>query len=335
MENVPVKFLQHREKILLLVIGCIFLAAGVIRHFYLQQEAAADKLMVPMVVPAAGNTENSLLLTWFWTKERPEPPGIVDYRIYINDWQAGSWKEWQYGPCGAAKMAHSQGPKTWSPSVRYQCTLTGLEDYTYYMIGIEPVLANGKTLPKHIIEAGTLSAGPKVTALDYGLLGRGETDDTEMLQRLINICPPGGAVVLGRGLYRSGPLRLHGQMTLRLQDGARLEALPRNTANPAAVLPSLPALLNGEGGHVIRIEGPGQICGAGYPLLRFKGTKNLCLQDVKWLQTTTAGSGTEKDLQFLDCREVVLNGVTAVGLTKDGLDFSGSRSVLLASSILP
>ena len=320
------------EKILtrvafLLVVSLLLFGCG-----YQEQNNLAQ--VVPVQVPAAAVTDSSALLTWYWPPERPEPPGIVDYNLYINNWAAGSTKNWRYGAPGQPRTALVQTQAGQKPQEKFQCTLTGLEDYTYYQVYLEPVLANGKTLPRSMMTVATKPAGEALHVLEFGVLGDNSRDDTEMLQRIINLCPPGGKVVLRRGTYYSGPLRVHGQMTLKLKDGAVLKALPAATPNVAAVLP-LPdttlALLNCVEGTDFCLSGPGGIEGGDYPLLSCRKTGNVYLQGVR-LQ---AGAGREPALVLLDCRGLVFNDVRFQDFSVGRVQLTGSTDLLAANCRLP
>jgi hypothetical protein len=299
-----------------------------------RETAGKLELVVPVQVPAAAVTEHSALLTWYWPASRPQPPGIVDYNLYINDWAAGGTKDWAYGRPGQPRQAQVYKVAGGTGETKYQCTLTGLEDYTYYQVYLEPVRADGKTLPRSMMAFATRPAGEVLRVMEYGVLGEKATDDTELLQRIINLCPPGGKVVLRRGTYFSGPLRLHGDMTLQLEAGAVLTALPAATPNVAAVLP-LPevplALLNCVRGESLRVLGAGKIVGAAYPLLSCRQTGNVCLQDVE----LEAGNGAASNLVLRDCHGVAFNNVAFRNFRTSGVELTGSTELVVANCRLP
>ena len=291
-------------------------------------------LIVPVQVPEAAVTDHSALLTWYWPSSRPEPAGIVDYNLYINDWAAGGTKDWAYGRPGQPRQAQVFKVAGADAQARYQCTLTGLEDYTYYQVYLEPVLANGKTLPRSMMAFATRPAGEVLRVMEYGVLGEQSTDDTELLQRILNLCPPGGKVVLGRGRYRSGPLRLHGDMTLQLDAGAVLTALPAATPNVAAVLPlpGLPlGLLNCAGGDGLRLTGQGRLEGGAYPLLVCRRTGNIYLQDV---ELKARGDATAA-LTLRECRGLAFNNVQFQDFAPGSLELTGTTDVVVANRRLP
>ena len=59
---------------------------------------------------------------------------------------------------------------------------------------------------------------------DFGAVGDGVTDDTAAIQSAINLCPPGGRVMVTAGTYWVRPLVLKSHMTLELKKDAVLLA---------------------------------------------------------------------------------------------------------------
>ena len=55
-----------------------------------------------------------------------------------------------------------------------------------------------------------------------GAKGDGITDDTEIIQSAIDLCPAGGRVIIPQGTYRIRPVTLKSDITLELKKGARL-----------------------------------------------------------------------------------------------------------------
>lgn len=99
-------------------------------------------------------------------------------------------------------------------------------------------------------EARARTAPPRrpidVTRPPYGAAGDGKTPDTAALQRAIDACGPDEEVYLPAGTYLTGGLRLHGDMALRLDEGAVLLGSDR----PEDYLPKLKS----------RFEGVEQLC---------------------------------------------------------------------------
>ena len=96
----------------------------------------------------------------------------------------------------------------------------------------------------------------------FGAKGDGEHDDTPMLQAAILCCPEGGRVVVPRGDYCTGPLFLKSDMTLEIQEGARL--LLQTDRNRLAVLPGVTRRTDDQGEVLLGLfEGNPLDCFAG------------------------------------------------------------------------
>jgi hypothetical protein len=135
-------------------------------------------LVVPVQVPAAAVTEHSALLTWYWPPVRPEPPeSWITIYILMTGQQAAPKTGLRTAGTAAAGSGVQSGGGT--GETKYQCTLTGLEDYTYYQVYLEPVRADGKTLPRSMMAFATRPAGEVLRVMEYGVLGEKATDDTE------------------------------------------------------------------------------------------------------------------------------------------------------------
>jgi hypothetical protein len=308
---------------------CLCVGAGIFFFWGQKSDQKPNPFLVFVDVPTNSVTTDSAVVTWYWTKERPEPKGIQDYNLYIEDWEAGGTNDWNYGPPDAPQEALLYKTSTSPVEKRHQCTITGLQDDTYYHVYLEPVLEDGTKLPRSMLEFATPKAGENIYPLEYGVFGDGRGDDTEMLQRIINLCPPGGTVVLKRGLYKTGPLRLHGQMTLKLRAGAVLEALPQATKNPVAVLPieNTPlALLNCKGGHDLRISGQGMILAGDYPLLACTNSKNIYLQALTLQQKTPQA----KAIVLNACQGVSVNAVTFNDFLPQSVNLINCTDILTA-----
>ena len=104
---------------------------------------------------------------------------------------------------------------------------------------------------------------------EYGARGDGETIDTHAIQQAIDACHTagGGRVLLPRGRYPSGTLRLRNGVTLHIDEGARLTGVKDLTAYAGFEAEGWRnrrwnrALIIGEGLHNIAITGDGMIDG--------------------------------------------------------------------------
>lgn len=98
---------------------------------------------------------------------------------------------------------------------------------------------------------------------DHGAVGDGKAMDRQALQSAIDACRAagGGTVFLPPGTYRSGALRLHSQVTLRLSAGARL--LGSGDVEDYRIDGELVGLLSARDSGSITIRGEGVIDGNG------------------------------------------------------------------------
>ena len=128
----------------------------------------------------------------------------------------------------------------------------------------------------------TLREARVLDVRDFGAVGDGVTMNREAIQRAFDACGEDEEVWFPAGVYRTGGLRLHSRMRVRLDPGAEL----RGTDCPEDYLPKIPSrfegtemecyqsLLNlGQMDHTagpncsqVLIYGGGTICGGGQPL---------------------------------------------------------------------
>jgi polygalacturonase len=161
----------------------------------------------------------------------------------------------------------------------------------------------------------------ETAALDvrlFGAAGDGASDDTAALQAAIAACPTGGTVILGPGVWASGPLFLKSGITLYLRPGAVLRGHAERTKYP--ILPG-------------RVERPGR---PDLFLGSWEGDPDDCfaslLTGLDVADVTIAGGGMidgnaaagdwwqwpkerrparrPRTLFFNECRDVLVQGVT-------------------------
>ena len=67
-----------------------------------------------------------------------------------------------------------------------------------------------------------LAAGGVINVLDHGALGDGTTLNTAAFQKAVDACvkQKGGTILVPAGIYRTGPIQLQSNITLRLEAGA-------------------------------------------------------------------------------------------------------------------
>ncbi len=188
---------------------------------------------------------------------------------------------------------------------------------------------------------------------EYGAKGDGFTDNTFMLQHLIDSCHHlgGGTVILNSGIYLSGTLHLKSNITIHIRPAATLKAIPKKEAFPLlqSTIPSrmdkVPwkAFIRAENQENITITGGGTINGSGdseafkegisdsperpYGLL-FIGCRNIKIENLRlensafWMQ------------RYFNCNGVNLSGLEVynhANKNNDGIDIDSSEDVIISN----
>ena len=112
-------------------------------------------------------------------------------------------------------------------------SLTPETEYTVEVLMGEQFLGSGT--------CSTRSISVRHNVREYGATGDGTTMDTEALQAALDACGKNEEVVLPPGIYCTGALRLHSDMSLYLEAGAVL----KGTACPKDYLPRIPSRFEG------------------------------------------------------------------------------------------
>ena len=216
---------------------------------------------------------------------------------------------------------------------RIHCTFEGLAPgsaHTFGVkMGVKPV-GEGEAI---------LSASPKRhDVTDFGAKGDGVTLNTAALQAAIDACGKGEEVFIPEGVFMTGALRLHSDMSLYLAEGAVL----RGTEDPEDYLPKIrsrfdgtemecyQSLINlGELDHTagpncrnVLIHGKGTICGGGQPLAlaiidaeqeRLKAYIAALSEEVRKTyenEHTIAGRARGRLINLSNCENVRVTGLT-------------------------
>ena len=82
------------------------------------------------------------------------------------------------------------------------------------------VFQNGVLL--YSITARTVKERRQISVRDFGAAGDGIAMDTEALQKAIDACTESDEVLIPKGIYKTGALRLHSNMSMYLEEGAHL-----------------------------------------------------------------------------------------------------------------
>lgn len=180
-----------------------------------------------LCVPAQATEHNKTLLVW----NKPDVYGdVVDYRVYMNGQALGTAE-------GNARI-HSPAQEYVDSfraadkdgfhvrTVAHNYTVTGLSPRTTYQFSVTAVRKDGTESPASgPITVTTTPERHRVTITHpaYKAVGDGKTLNTKAIQKAIDTCrTPGCTVVIPAGTFKTGAIFLHSDMTLELQEGARL-----------------------------------------------------------------------------------------------------------------
>ncbi|MFK0009328.1 glycosyl hydrolase family 28 protein [Paenarthrobacter sp. NPDC090520] len=180
-----------------------------------------------LCVPAQATEEDKTLLVW-------NKPGsyvdVVDYRIYMNGQPLGTAEQnaRSHSPAqeyvDAFRAADKDGFHV--RTVAHNFTVTGLAPKTAYQFSVTAIRADGtESAASGPITVTTTPARHRVviTHPAYKAVGDGQTLNTRAIQKAIDTCrTPGCTVVVPAGTFKTGAIFLHSDMTLELEDGARL-----------------------------------------------------------------------------------------------------------------
>lgn len=146
----------------------------------------------------ASNTDTSVVLTW----EKPEHySNISGYNIYLGGVLVATTNMTYYKITGL------------SPSATY--------DFTVKAVGSDGAVLSS---PSNQLEVTTTATPKRYNVKDYGATGDGTTKDTVALQKTIDACKEKNCeVYLPAGVYLSGALNLHSDMTFYVDANAQLK----------------------------------------------------------------------------------------------------------------
>jgi exo-poly-alpha-galacturonosidase len=240
--------------------------------------AANDRPAPPtdVRVPALAFDANSITLAW----ERPaDHAGIVDYHVFVNGQLAGSASQNTTSPAKPFIDGFYADP-TNSQQVRVVMetfTATNLQPDTRYTFTVRSVDAAGnESRDSERVTRFTTPLPREFDVTQFGAVGDGATVNTKAIQAAIDACTPGGEVVIPAGVFKSGAIFLHSDMTLQVAAGGTLLGSENAADYPYNFLlydystdPRFYSLINAhtyDYGTLrnIRIVGPGTIDGHGW-----------------------------------------------------------------------
>lgn len=240
--------------------------------------AVTDLTLLPMTA-----TPHSAVLSW------DNPAGTEDgrtYEIFLNGEKAGS------------------SPVT-------NIALSGLRPGTSYEVKVS---YKGATSP--VVSFTTPPEEEVVDVLSFGAVGDSATMNTKALQAAIDACPKGGVVKVPSGVFLTGALFLHGDMTLELEKGAVLQG----SGNPD----DYPKIRNRFEGWELETYSSLINCGVmdrtksqmtGNVALRGEGTIRGGGSELGMAMRRAAGDDGQgrsrgRLVQFLNCRNIAMTGLS-------------------------
>jgi len=167
----------------------------------------------------------------------------------------------------------------------------------------------------------------------FGAMGNGINNDAPAINRAINAADSaeGGKVFLPSGIYASGPIHLKSNITLILDAGAVLKAMPDLMGTKEA------SLISGENLENVKIYGPGTLDGTaltrsskfpdgiGNKAIALKLCKNLEIRNLKIQE------GGHSAILATSCTDLLIDNVS-IKTGQNGLNLSQCINVVVSNS---
>jgi exo-poly-alpha-galacturonosidase len=184
--------------------------------------AAAPAPPVDVRVPTLAFDERSVTLAW----EKPaNHAGIVDYHVYVDGTLAGSASRNPTSPARPfidrfyADPANARQVRVVASSF----AVTSLRPATRYRFTVRSVDGAGRESRDSEAVTQSTTAVPRVFDVTaFGAVGDAVTVNTTAIQAAIDACTPGGRVLVPAGVFKTGAIWLHSDMTLEVAGGATL-----------------------------------------------------------------------------------------------------------------
>ena len=209
----------------------------------------------------------------------------------------------------------------------------------------EKVTASKATDVMSELNASKLASVHVYNVLDYGAKADGIANDAPAINKAIYACNAagGGTVFVPTGIYGSGSIRLKSNVTLALDKGAVLKALP-GVMNPWEPNPNNKGLMDsayyhwqasliwGENLRNVRILGPGTLDGTA--LTRSskvkKGTGDKCIalklcENIE-IRNLNIQEGGHYAILATGCENMLIDNVT-IKTSRDGVNLSQCKNV--------
>ncbi len=196
--------------------------------------------------------------------------------------------------------------------------------------------------------SSTQSYGPVFDVKKYGAKGDGKTNDRLAIQKAIDACAKagGGTVLLEKGVFMSGGIKMKSHVELHLSSNAVLMGVTEmNEYNHDTNFPQgggIRSLINAEGCEHIAITGRGKIDGQGHLfthtrgysfrpyLVYFRRCRNIHISDIQLYNSAVWVCW------LLQCERVKIDGMKAdnpVSPNRDGIDIDGCKDVTISNCI--
>ncbi|MCY3742236.1 MAG: alpha-glucuronidase family glycosyl hydrolase [Candidatus Poribacteria bacterium] len=149
----------------------------------------------------------------------------------------------------------------------------------------------------------------------FGAVADGKSNDADSINRAIAACntADGGTVFVPSGVYATGIIHLKNNVTLALDAGATLKALPDADA----------VLLIGENLENVNIYGPGTLNGIGNNAITLRHCKNVKIRNLN------VHNGGNAAIFATDCDGVMVDNIN-IRTNQDGLNLSECRNVTVS-----
>lgn len=181
--------------------------------------------------PILSADEDSAVLVW----EKPQSGAqdVVDYRIYRNGELLGSARENQdrYSPAKPYidNFYQTMNNDGWQRKIDLRTfTAADLQPDTEYQFTVRAVYASGEeSADSAPVTLRTAKQPQVVDVKTFGAVDDGSTLNTAAIQQAIDSCtvdryPQGCKVTIRGGVFKTGALFLHSDMTLEIAEGATL-----------------------------------------------------------------------------------------------------------------
>jgi len=195
--------------------------------------------------------------------------------------------------------------------------LEGVRVNVFSLFGLTPDTEYRAAVGEDAVTFRTLRETACLNVQDFGARGDGAADDTAAIQAAVNVCPPGGRVLVPKGTYCIRPLVLKSDLTLNLEEGAVLLADPAEDHYP--ILPGeLEDAVTGENIQVSSWEGTPSSCRQS--ILSAFYAKNIKVvgrgvidgnaqNSTWWRDVKTRTIGRPKLVFFNHCENVAFHGI--------------------------